>query len=176
MKSSGLKRGILCAAVLILGVMVAIPASAAPGERKGFFFGLGVGYGQTSWGTNHGGVVGNLKVGYAPTNQVLIMFQSAGTYFKGNDGDLRDDGMGSVGVQIYFTKTSGRGGYAIASVGYHNLIKFDPATNNFGIGIRGGVGYEFVKHWTVEAFVQHGFNTKVQSPTSFGVTLNWLFY
>ena len=87
------------------------------------------------------------------------------------------DGMGGLAVQLhYLSGQRGRSPYVIGGAGYHNLMRIDTnsggGSNSFGMGVRGGMGYEFAKHFTVEGVFQHGFNEDAGSPTSFGIAFN----
>jgi hypothetical protein len=165
--------------IVVFVLAPAVLSEAAPaGERKGFVIGVGAGFGRTDWGVNHSGLFTNFKIGYAPTEQSMILWQSSGTFFKGTDGDWKMDGIGGAAVQVYVSKKRGRSGCAIAGVGYHNVIRMRfsdsgvGGSNSIGLGIRGGFGYEFAPHWTIEALVHHGFNAREHNPTSVGVSLN----
>ena len=179
MRPSGLLRGTVCLVVVSFLAVAAFPARASAQERKGFVIGFGGGFGYTNWGTNHSGVFTNIKIGYAPTNRFAILWHSASTTFKANNGSWMMDGMAGGSIQIFLSKQPGRGGYVIGGAGYHNMGRFQDfpyGTNDLGFGIRGGFGYEFAKRWTVETLVQHGFHKDQGNPTSLGVTVNWLFY
>jgi hypothetical protein len=175
-------RNVLRIAVVILiaGFIVGLApsrAAAFDGGRKGFVIGLGVGYGRTGWGVNHSGLFTSFKIGYAPTDRVMILWHSSGTFFKGVSGEWKMDGVGGLSMQVYLSSAP-RAAYVIAGGGYQNVMSFSAATNEIGPGVRAGFGYEFTKHLSVEAIVQHGFHktglATTSNPTSFGVTLNVL--
>jgi hypothetical protein len=186
---------ITAAMVLATGVATA-QTPAPPGGRKGFVVGFGGGFGYSTWNEstyeycgyycgyrqvnsgNRSGVFTNFKIGFAPSDRLMILWHSSGTFFGSRYGSgFIMDGIGGLSVQYYFS--SGPGAYALGGVGYHNIMRFDPGyggENNLGVGVRGGFGFEFHRHWSVEAIVQHGFNESENNPTSVGVTVNWTWY
>jgi hypothetical protein len=188
------------AMVLATGVAAAQAPTPQAG-RKGFVIGVGAGFGYSTWNEttydfscvgyycgynevrsgNRSGVFTSFKVGYAPSDRLMILWHSTGTFFGSRYGTgFITDGMGGLSIQYYFS--SGPGAYALGGGGYHNVMRFDPESpygggvNSFGFGVRGGFGFEFHKHWSVEAIVQHGFNSSENNPTSFAATLNWMWY
>jgi hypothetical protein len=170
-------------------------------SRGGFVIGFGGGFGWTNWRlapyitytsistypyyrmvtvTPEGGYSGfstNFKIGWGLNDRLLLLFQSTGMFLSPGEGyDTHMDGMGGLAVQYYLSGKRGRAPYVIGGAGYHNMMRLDVenggGSNSLGFGVRGGAGYEFAKHFTVEAVFQHGFNSDERNPTSFSISLN----
>jgi hypothetical protein len=166
----------------------------------GFVIGFGGGYGSTDWKeagyyytppcysfycppkasypSSHAGFTTNFRIGAAINKQFLILFHSTNTIFSTATEGTVMDGMAGGDLQVHFGR-KGRSFYVFGGAGYQNIMHFsvdDPyaGSNSFGLGVRGGAGFEFVKYLTVEGHVQHGFNEAEHNPTSFAVTINFL--
>jgi len=161
--------------VLIVSLTLASSALAWDGHRKGFILGAGFGPGSTFYsmkdeagyedevmeshdrGDYHGyGVYSNLKIGYAPTDQIKIYLESENTYFRG-EVEIGHTGVSGIGVG-YYLKPESPSWYMSAGIGYStwNPPLFPPFEvlfeeyNYLGFGLRGAVGYEFARHFGVE--------------------------
>jgi hypothetical protein len=77
-------------------------AHAWDGNRKGFILGIGVGGGQTDIGDGEFGLLSNFKIGYAPSDRLLLYWHATGVYFEDPLGDLWADGMGGISAQYHF--------------------------------------------------------------------------
>jgi hypothetical protein len=176
-------------------------AQAREDDGGGFVIGFGGGYGSTNWTeaayylpgnysyyyygvnhaeipTSHSGFTANFKIGAAINKRILILFHSTSTFFSTDTEGTVVDGMAGGDLQLHFGR-KGRSFYVFGGAGYQNIMHFsvdDPyaGSNSFGLGIRGGAGFEIVKYLTIEGHVQHGFNETEHNPTSFAVTINFL--
>ena len=73
--------------------------------------------------------------------------------------DLTINGISGIGVSYYFKPTS-RSLYINAGIGSSSWIRgitdVFTADSSFGLGLMGGVGYEFARHWSAELGVMYG--------------------
>lgn len=173
-----------------------LQAQAQEDDGGGFVIGFGGGYGWTNWKetplpcywyscppktdlpSSHTGFASNFRIGAAINKRFLILFHSTSTFFNTENEGTVVDGMAGGDLQIHFGR-KGRSFYVFGGAGYHNVMHFDfddpySGANSFGLGIRGGAGFEIVKYLTIEGHVQHGFNEAEHNPTSFAVTINFL--
>ena len=167
--------------LLVIG-LTAANWHAWDGERKGFILGLGIGPGYSSY-PEKGGLFTTVKAGYAPTNQLLILSEISTVYISGlsHSTDNLFQGIFGVSVQFFPIEEPGNGVYLLAGAGIHNMAFYrddwEGGSNNYGFGIRGGVGYEFIKHFSVEGIVQQGFHSESYlSSTSYGIAFTYIFY
>lgn len=157
--------------VVGLVVLIAVPASAFDGKRKGFVLGGGLGAApNASWDAdpaftsglpeNHVGLGANFLIGYAWDEFNMIVAEGNGAAFK---TDYRDadafQGFGGVAFYHYFGPcgaaffgTIGVGSYAFdwetEGGGSGSL---DP-----GFGLLMGAGYEFTRHVQGGAYFGYG--------------------
>lgn len=175
-------------------------AQAQEDEGGGFVIGFGGGYGSTNWKeseyyytppcyyyycppkknlpSSHAGFTTNFRIGGAINKRFLILFHSTNTFFNTETEGTVVDGMAGADLQVHFGR-KGRSFYVFGGAGYQNIMHFSfdgtyEGGNSFGLGIRGGAGFEIVKYLTIEGHVQHGFNEAEHNPTSFAVTINFL--
>ena len=128
----------------------------------GFVIGFGGGYGSTNWKdaayylpgnyipTSHSGFTANFRIGAAINKRILILFHSTNTFFSTDTEGTVADGMAGGDLQMHFGR-KGRSFYVFGGAGYQNIMHFsvdDPyaGSNSFGLGIRGGAGFEIVKY------------------------------
>jgi len=190
--------------VLAIIVVLAIATNvyAWDGQRKGFVLGFGLGGGYTSFTQtvefmgisetsdreNKFGLNTDFKIGYAPSNQFLIYWMSNVNWF-GLENILGDNvtianGVGGIGITYYFSPAD-KSAFIRGGIGGSTwMAPFDSDIDTwYGLGVVGGFGYEFAKHWSIEAVVmwnnpsteELGIDMKTDA-FSFAVTLNILGY
>ncbi len=169
--------------VLVLSLFVVSTAFGFDGVRKGFVLGGGVGMGLSSYTISIGSFdsdrenrfsfMTDFKIGYAPTNQVEVVYSSKGVWFKG-DGNVLNTltflhSLSTASVN-YYLKPEGPTFFLSGGLGLASLS--DPFENNpenwTGFGFYVGGGYEFVKHYGVAFDLMYGL------PEDSGVTFNGL--
>lgn len=148
---------------------IASSAHAWDSQRKGFVLGAGLGGGLTSFsqtlGTdstermNHAAWGGGGILGYAPSNRLVVGFVGRNALFTidnllGGESDIVSSTQ-TVAVS-YFVKEAApspfvSGGIGVSSWGYSGSN--DPWK---GPGLLLGCGYEFRRHWYVEANIAVG--------------------
>lgn len=173
-------RKVLWSALLVF--LVAVPASAFDGHRKGFILGGGVGVGATSFkykdpfssfetdSKSDAALVTNFQIGYGPGNQFLIFYFSHLNWSltedqlggkrhnatNGNDVNV-SNGILGVGVSHYLKPLPPcfmiAGGLGLSV--YRFPIE-DDSQSASGFGIWGGAGYEFAPHWIITATIGRG--------------------
>ncbi|OGC87987.1 MAG: hypothetical protein A2142_02080 [candidate division Zixibacteria bacterium RBG_16_48_11] len=101
----------------------------------------------------------DLKIGYAPTEQVEIYYSSKVSWFSVGDGDavIFAYGFGSAAISYYFQPQSPTfyvsGGLGVATLS--DPFEDDPETSS-GFGLFAGGGYEFARHYAVEFDLMYG--------------------
>ena len=182
------------ALVVLLNILPANDGYAQNNERKGFILGFGAGISHNSYQFSSGGFEGekenvtavatNFKLGFAPTNQIAIYWNSQVAFFNMDDGFGDNiftlNGIGGLGGS-YFLNETAPSIYVNAIVGFSNWGSIsDSTTDNltgFGFGIGGG--YEFARHWTADCNLTIG-KPKEDSleldVSSVRVTINYLMY
>ena len=145
-------------------------AYALDGKRKGFIIGGGIGIGlfvnnyslDTISSTNiEPAFIGDFRIGYAPSNSLEIYLFSAkysGWYhqFDEDSGLNAEENILNVFWGIEAAKYLGGEQsklYLIGGLGYSIIeVTSHPGLDIAGgLGIFGGIGYEFKKHWSVRA-------------------------
>ena len=144
---------------------------AFDGQRKGFIVGGGLGggflsnkfsLGPSSNTASQGVILTEFKIGYAPSNTLEIYYINKGSWWRETffEGSFFEDGgtallaLSAVGVTKYLG-TSGTGLFVTGGLGpaiFDSPSKLD-VHPSIGFGLFGGVGYEFSKHWSVQADV-----------------------
>lgn len=187
---------------IIVVLTIATNVYAWDGQRKGFVLGFGLGGGYTTFTQtvevsgvsetgdreNKFGVNSDFKIGYAPSNQLLIYWMSNVNWFNLEnvlgDNVIIANGVGGVGFTYYFSPAD-KSAYLRGGIGGSTwMAPFDSDIDNwYGFGVVGGFGYEFAKHWSIEAVAMWsnpsieilGIDFKTNA-LSFAITLNILGY
>jgi hypothetical protein len=115
-------------------------------ERKGFFFGLGFGYGSLGLDDvddREGGLSGNLKLGAALNQNLLIGVQSNGwtKNFEEVDGTITFGVVSGI-VQFYPSANGGLYVAGGAGLGVLSASAFGESDSESGFGYVFGVGYD----------------------------------
>lgn len=163
--------------LLVLCPFFSSDVFALDGERKGFILSFGIGPSLTSYTQtlkipvlgidetsdreNDFGLGTDFKIGYAPTNQLMIYYTNKVTWIFGFENAAGDkltiiSGVGLLGLSYYLAPSS-PSMYFTGTVGVSTWCSFDDLGNvwsGFGIGV--GIGYEFVEHWSTELNVIWG--------------------
>jgi hypothetical protein len=195
-------RNILLA-VSVVGVMLlmATNASAFDGQRKGFILGFGLGPGMDMHKQNASvSAVGasisdtdyvdkskfafmtDFKLGYAPTDQLIIYYDNKVSWIKGDFGEVvvvdvsipKATVMGYADVMVlsgltglgvnYFFAPQAPSPFVTGGLGLASAMAFESgATAKIGFGFFVGGGYEFAPHWYVEGDVCYGSATNSES-------------
>ena len=136
-------------AVLLAGLWGAASAARAqyPQRRDGFWIGFGLGYGSSQVTcdscrrvSRQGGVTGFLKLGGAPSRNLLIGAALNG--WAHSDGSATES-MANVTASLYFYPRRRSGFFVTGGVGlsgYH--INSTPAWDGTGWGWTAGAGYD----------------------------------
>lgn len=155
---------------LILSILLIIFVSSAwgfDGERKGLVFGGGLGYAplikkspEPNGKTNSGLGINSL-IGYAWDYQNMIVFEGNINAFALKDSNLTM-AQGFYGATWYhYFGPAGKSVYTTAGLGlYYYRVDETNETNNMGLAILIGCGYEFARHWQVGAYFSLGRTSK----------------
>jgi hypothetical protein len=185
-----------CPAAALI-VLIATPASAFDGNRKGFVLGGGIGASATSlkyqalvdeseW-ESKGAMVTDFQIGFGLNDQLLITCFSHVNWYSDvsfwGDATVHDfvHGGGSTtvangisGVRVsHFLKKMPPCFVITGGVGISNILY--PLKENkhiaWGFGIWGGLGYEFSPHWIVAATAGRGTPTYHESDGKLNATV-----
>ena len=135
-------------------------AAAWDGERQGFLLGIGLGYGSAkeSYPVLSGDVTGlatDFKIGYAFSNQEALIYATKSVWGKFNSGaistsDTYIDQLASISFISWFSERT-PSLYVTGGVGKIASKNLDASEVEVsGIGIHLGIGFEFVRHWSIE--------------------------
>ena len=146
------------------------------GKREGFIIGGGLGPAFTSWtGTyespgspmtsetwNEFSIHTDFRIGggFKGEQFMLYYWNKFNWFIKENvNGDkiIYTSGITGPGCNIYFQPKAPTF-YLLGGLGMHVWgTPFEPESETFlGIGLMGGLGYEFSKHWSIEATATWG--------------------
>lgn len=140
---------------LVLTVLGAVDALAFDGHRKGFVLGFGAGPGYLDFrqeSENAFGVQTDLKLGFGQSDQVIIHYTGKQIWHS-NVSTLYTEAMPMLGVTRYM-KPEARSFFVTGAAGLGVLafITGDESTGaEIGPAASLGAGYEFARHWGVEA-------------------------
>jgi opacity protein-like surface antigen len=155
-------------------VSTASAAFAFNGKRGGFILGFGAGASMTSYkyrydsgftqdassdGTSDReskfGIGTDFKIGGGFNDQFLLYYVNRVAWFK--DGVTLVHSVGLLGAS-YYLKTEAPAWYIVGAIGMSTWdAPFESnSTSLTGFGLTGGVGYEFTKHWSLEATLNWG--------------------
>ncbi len=182
------------------------------GRRQGFIFGIGTGVGTTNfeaplaeyWGNAYEGswpdpratasaFATELKVGHGFTDQFLLYYTSRISWLPLSNlyrDDMIANGTAGVGMMLYPLRSSDF--YLVGSVGLAVLVAYQPPfkldrARQTGLAVSGGVGYELLRHLTIDFTMNFGNANSTQLDeaneitltneiVTFLVTVNLIFY
>ncbi len=176
MKKTGSRLG----AAVLLSLLAAARLVAFDGQRKGFILGVGFGagslsYHDPSWSHSQATFEFNLKIGYAPSNNLEVYYLNIVSYFE-SMGRSYSGGGGLFGVTRYFDP-AGKGLFLCGGAGYGFFWEMDwNSIDLSGFGAFAGLGYEIGKHWNIQADVLYTDLENGARTWGFRVTLNTLAF
>jgi len=171
---------------IAVSILCSISIYAFDGERKGFILGAGLGIGYLSNTTSPGFSLdtdsrvvfqANIKIGYAPSNTLEIFYNQRISWWGQSDRTF-SVGLLAAAFTLYFDNTSVTGWFVSGGIGFVPTGR-GRSSDFFGFGLFAGAGYEFSRHWTVQADLLYSTITGNYSDTdSFGVlvTVNVLAF
>ena len=170
---------LLVAATVLLATTT---VQALDRNRKGFIIGLGGGLGVTSFTqevqeASGGGVAvksdretdfglaTDFRIGGGINDQFMLYYENRVAWFRiasaaGKDVTIAH-GVGLVGASYYF-KTRAPSAYILGSVGTSSwMAPFEEDSETWtGLGLSGGLGYEFSPRVSIEATINRGTPSK----------------
>ena len=176
-------RWLLAAAIL----MLAVPdAASAQVERKGFILNLGLGAARVSTSSQFGpgtpeiGVGTDFKIGYAPSDRLLLYYSNDAAFqSRPNSDDILATGLSGFGA-MYFLDPGENSFYVDGAIGIAARRSIS-STGGFDAGITGsglqvGGGYEFDRHWLLDVdLIRNSFDGDFKT-TTMRVAVIWLLY
>lgn len=166
------------------------------GRRQGFIFGIGTGIGTTNfeaplaeyWGDAYEGswpdpratasaFATELKVGHGLTDQFLLYYTSRIAWLPLSN--LYRDTMianGTAGVGMMLYPLRGSDFYLVGSTGLAVLVTYQPPfklerARQTGLAVSGGVGYELLRHLTIDFTMNFGNANSTQLDEANEITL-----
>lgn len=196
---------LLTVSVTCIMLLMAASASAFDGQRKGFILGFGLGPGVDMHKQNASvSIMGmnlldqdfvdeskfafmtDFKLGYAPSNQLIIYYDNKVSWFKADWGEDMQIDIVSGGVNVlgysdvmilsgltgfgasYFLAPQAPSPFFTGGVGLASSMAFESgASARIGFGFFVGGGYEFSPHWSVEGDICYGSAGKSESPSEY---------
>jgi hypothetical protein len=162
--------------------------SKPPIQRKGFILGLGIGFGGMSLNANsflgsgevtRSAFITDFRIGYAPSNTFEIYYVSK-VFWWGESGWTLIHGLSSIGFSTYLNKETETGLFLTTGVGVSTVdAPFENVNPSYGLGLFGGLGYEFVRHWTFEVDLLYSYISDVGVDLrlfGLGLTISGLIY
>jgi hypothetical protein len=179
---------------------VAFTHAAGQQPRKGFIMDLGLGIATTNTTVSVDGTDGDperntalgtiFKIGYAPSDQVLIYYDGSGALFRPSYADEADlalaaSGLSGIGASVFLSPVAPSAYFhAVIGQGVWAEIYDDGSADGYtGRGFAVGGGYEFAAHWLVDLTVavtrpkhDRGSFTETYKTTTWTLGLIWLLY
>ncbi len=171
-------------------------ASAFDGERGGFVLGFGAGVGLTSFTQtiddfdgaatsdrqNEFSLGSDFKIGGGIGDRFLLYYVNRIAWLNVDNDLYRNEmivnGVGLLGASYYFQETA-PSWYVLGLLGISTWGSLDEGDSEAGFGVGAGAGWEFTRHWSVEATINWGKPSEDWVETnavSFLVTINGLAY
>lgn len=136
--------------------------------RKGFVLGGGLGFSpvakwsidNTTFDESKPGVGINFVIGYAPDEfnmigyEVNVVNYDSEAIVGGNKQQI-SQGFGGVTWYRYYGPI-GKSFFTVAGLGVYVFDAEDEVANDLGLGLLGGVGYEFARHIQVGGYASYG--------------------
>jgi hypothetical protein len=169
----GLYQRVIAAIAGALIVACATNARAFDGHRKGFVLGGGIGGGAASLKQEDyiyitqernlkeettGTFVTDFRIGAAHNDQWMLYYDNqvwwgSAEFISGKEAFAL--GIGLIGISYYLTADV-PSWYVLGTAGVSFFGPSDNYTAQTGFGLSGGAGYEFARHWSLEAVVGWG--------------------
>ncbi len=148
--------------VIALTLAPAGDADAFDGSRRGFVLGFGAGWGQAeqtlsgSLGgmsfdatSEYSGVATDFRIGGGLSDQWLLYWTSQQVFFS-SENTTFGQGIGAVAV-TWYSRPEAPALLLEGGVGVGGLADLEGGGSDTGFGILLGAGYEFARHWQLEA-------------------------
>jgi len=156
--------------LLVILYLVVMTGStfAFEGMRKGFVIGGGLGFSPIGrWSADDvvfdeskPGVGLNFVIGYAPDEFNMIVYEgnvvgfNSEVTFLGNKQQITQGFNGLAWYRYY--GPIGNTFFSVAGIGFYVFDAEDFDANDVGIGLLGGVGYEFARHIQIGGYASYG--------------------
>jgi hypothetical protein len=192
--SQRLILSLITLATLALAAPVRVSAQDAPEgqkNRKGFVLDLGLGVSRVRYtvtgatGSGSKTAIGtDFMIGHAPSNQLMIYYSNVANFYSFDDsfnGETYVEalGMSGVGATWFFKPTQPsffvNGAIGIAAL--RSISTEDSSTDGIsGVGVTVGGGYEFARHFLLDAKLLVTRLEDDLNGSALRVGLTWLLY
>lgn len=157
----------LCLTLLLVVVIVPV-ATAFDGSRRGFILGVGGGYHTTDIDREIGfpfpavgivsesrsGIATTFKIGVGISNQFTLCYVRNASWYTATD--LTAAGIGGIGGSYYLSASS-PSAFVLFEFGFADIVSVgNRSESETGAGYMIGGGYEFAKHFQLEATYLNG--------------------
>jgi hypothetical protein len=194
-----MKRKLLITVVLILTV---VECFAWDGQRQGFILGVGVGPGyttykqrleyggesQTSDNENSLSLTTPFRIGYAPSDQLMIILHANASWFgmdnaNGEHVTILSE-LDAISIAYFINSSPPYKTYLTGGIGFSSWsAPFEDSESSSGFGLLGGIGYEFNPHWDAlfslcwsnPSYDELGIELTTY-PVTISLTVNWTGY
>lgn len=153
--------------ILLASILLTIgEAQAFDGSRRGFILGLGAGWGEARQAlsvtlgdmefdasSDHSGIATDFRIGGGVSDQWLLYWTSQQVFFDSGGGAMAQ-GIGAVGA-TWYSRAEAPALLLEGGVGLGGVADLDGGGTDTGFGIMLGAGYEFARHWQLEATWSH---------------------
>ena len=156
-------------AVLVFHSVATLSFSSMRNERRGFILGLGIGASFLTWSQDYGDgvmqassdfewvipICTDIRIGFGlPNNRFIIYYWNKVNWFQvktEEDASLTWNGLHALAASYYFN-SSVPSVYVNLGIGLSSWRQaWHVIESASGLGVSAGVGYEFQRHWSVEA-------------------------
>ena len=125
-------------------------------------------------GSNKTGAITDFKIGYAPSDKVLVYYTNQVAW--GENAGYDAIGMSAVGL-TYMLKPTTRTPFVTSAVGASLGMSIgSSSTTDVGLGLSLGGGYEFARHFSIGGRWMSLDAGQPKRSNVFGFTFDWLFY
>ena len=155
-------------AVLVFHSVATLSFSSMRDERRGFILGFGIGASLLIWDQDYGDgvmqtssdfewvipICTDIRIGFGlPSNRFIIYYWNKFNWFRvttEEDASLTWNGLHALAASYYFN-SSVPSVYVNLGIGLSSWQAWLFNESAWGLGVSAGVGYEFQRHWSVEA-------------------------
>ena len=149
---------------LVFSLLLVCGQDLGAQERKGFIIGFGIGAGVTTHTSGFNeftsdretevGFATDFKIGAQVSQSVQVYYLGRTNWFTPSGSDLVAAGISALGVTYVFPSAPE---HLSGGIGFATWLEFNLSGGDFaGLGLTGGVGWEFADLWLLDFAVTYG--------------------